>query len=111
MNNHPLLRSIHPFPARMAPSIVWQVLSSRKRRARVLDPMSGSGTTLAVARMRGHEVIGFDSDPLAVLISQVWCSHIDKEKLELEATSVIDRARHNYRGVSLAEAYPSGADD
>jgi len=31
--------TVHPFPARMAANIPWEILSSRRRRLRVLDPM------------------------------------------------------------------------
>ena len=36
-----------------------------------IDPMVGSGTVLAVARKKGHQAFGIDSDPLAVLLSRV----------------------------------------
>jgi ribosomal protein L11 methylase PrmA len=61
----------------MASEIVWRKLPERAGRLRVLDPMAGSGTTLVAARMRGHEAIGFDRDPLAVLIAGAWASDVD----------------------------------
>src|ERR1700730_15819441 len=63
---------IHPFPARMAPGIALDALGDRATALRVLDPMAGSGTVLAVARARGHHAIGVDVDPLAVLLARVW---------------------------------------
>jgi ribosomal protein L11 methylase PrmA len=39
---------------------------------RVLDAMMGSGTIPVLAAMRQHEAVGFDLDPLAVLIAQAW---------------------------------------
>ncbi len=65
------LRPIHPFPARMAPSIIQRRLKSHKR-LRVVDPMVGSGTTVVTARILGHHAIGFDTDPLALLIAKAW---------------------------------------
>lgn len=106
------LRPIHPFPARMAPSIVLNRLpSAKKRPLNVLDPMAGSGTTLVNARSKGHKAIGCDTDPLAVLISRVWCADIDPEKCTQAAKTVVISARERYRDISEAVAYPSNADD
>ena len=84
LGRHP----IHPFPARMAPGIALDALGKGKTPLRVLDPMAGSGTTLVVARSRGHEAIGLDSDPLACLISEVWCADIDAAKITRAAFRV-----------------------
>ncbi|MBI8999974.1 hypothetical protein M0E87_06595 [Corynebacterium sp. CCM 9185] len=66
-------RTIHPFPARMAPDIAIDHLGSIEGESElvVLDPMCGSGTVLAAAADRGHAARGFDVDPLAVLMSSV----------------------------------------
>jgi tRNA G10 N-methylase Trm11 len=63
---------VHPFPARMAPGIALDILAAESEPIRVLDPMMGSGTVLAVARARGHAAIGIDIDPLDVLLARVW---------------------------------------
>lgn len=104
------LNSVHPFPARMAPSIVRRELASSGRSLRVLDPMAGSGTTLVTARAQGHKAVGFDTDPLAVLITRAWCSNIDKVKLRKKATEVVVRARSHSNYISFGEAYPRNAD-
>ncbi len=62
---------IHPFPARMSPGIALEALGEKSESLRVLDPMTGSGTVLAVARAKGHRAFGFDLDPLAVLLASV----------------------------------------
>jgi len=104
-------RPIHPFPARMAPSIVWDNLKGCSNQSlRVLDPMVGSGTTAVVARSLGHVAVGFDSDPLAVLIANAWCSDIDKDRVLSKATEVLERAKKRYRDLPLRAAYPSEAD-
>src|SRR5579862_7801222 len=90
------LKSIHPFPARMAPSIVLNKLADAKSRLTVLDPMSGSGTTLVAARLRGHRAIGFDTDPLAVLIARTWCSNIDPSNVRDKANTVVARSKQIY---------------
>lgn len=105
------LRTIHPFPARMASEIVWRKLPNDGRRLRVLDPMSGSGTTLVTARMRGHEAVGFDRDPLAVLIAGAWVSDVDVEATEKKAGEVLSRAKDRAERIAQRDAYPRGASD
>ena len=74
--------SVHPFPARMAPGLALDVIADSKQPLRILDPMSGSGTVLAVARLKGHHAIGIDMDPLAVLISRVWTTEVDSKTIQ-----------------------------
>ncbi len=71
------LKTIHPFPARMAPEIAMRRLEHMEKDAIVLDPMLGSGTTLKIAGMVGCRGIGFDVDPMALLISRVWNASVD----------------------------------
>jgi ribosomal protein L11 methylase PrmA len=66
------LPTVHPFPARMAPSIVFEELSRESDQLTVVDPMAGSGTSIVAARLRGHRAFGFDVDPLAVLLATAW---------------------------------------
>src|SRR5579872_2487222 len=75
-----LFRSIHPFPARMAPEIVLRALRRDDGRKRVLDPMAGSGTTVVSARMRGYRAYGIDSDPLAVMITSAASSDFNEKR-------------------------------
>ena len=65
-------RTIHPFPARMAPELAIDTLRDLPKGSIVLDPMVGSGTVARHAGNMGHAAIGLDVDPLAVLISKVW---------------------------------------
>ncbi len=69
---YPKIKSVHPFPARMAPSIVWDRLLAKNTPLKILDPMAGSGTTLVIARSRGHAAYGVDRDPLAILIAKLY---------------------------------------
>ena len=105
----PIPRPIHPFPARMAPSIIQRQLRS-ERSLRVVDPMVGSGTTLVTARLYGHQALGFDTDPLALLIAKAWSSDIDPERLRRLAARVLHDARARYRSITAGKAYPQGAD-
>lgn len=86
-------RPIHPFPARMAASIAWKELKSSPKTLAVLDPMSGSGTSLAVASRLGHRARGIDVDPLAVLMAKVWTTHVDPERFKRAAKAALKRAK------------------
>lgn len=88
-------RTIHPFPARMAPDIAIDHLDSIEGESElvVLDPMCGSGTVLAAAADRGHAARGFDVDPLAVLMSSVATRAVDTMQVVAEAERICARAR------------------
>ena len=101
---------VHPFPARMAPEIALDVISGCRESLRVLDPMCGSGTVLAVARSRGHRAVGVDLDPLAVLTSKVWTTTVDAELLREQAATALSRARYLFGSVRTRDAYPPNAD-
>lgn len=102
---------IHPFPARMAPGIALEALGEGKTPLRVLDPMSGSGTVLAVARASGHRAFGIDLDPLAVLLAKVWTGTIDPERVRDKAIEVLERARKEFDLLPSGSAYPTGSDE
>ena len=105
-------RPVHPFPARMAPSFVRDIIPDRKNAPmRVLDPMAGSGTTLVCARLKGHYAIGCDTDPLARRIARAWCADVDSEELRRYAAVVLLRAQNEFAKIRAGDAYPKGADD
>lgn len=83
---------IHPFPARMAPELALRTIVSLPKDAVILDPMSGSGTVLRAGVENGNPCLGFDLDPLAVLMARVWTSHLPNG-LVLEARKLVDAAR------------------
>lgn len=87
------IRSIHPFPARMAPELALGSLEKLKKGSVVLDPMAGSGTVLRQALSLGHDAIGFDMDPLAVLMSRVWTTPVDEEAVQSELEGVLFDAK------------------
>src|SRR6202040_891825 len=99
----------HPFPARMAPSILQRRLKTTKK-LRVLDPMMGSGTTIVAARLHGHQAIGFDTDPLALIIAKAWSSDVDAKSLQRRAQQILRAAKQRYRSTPLADSYPNNSD-
>lgn len=107
----PQLRPIHPFPARMAPSIAMRELSrSGTDGLKVLDPMVGSGTTVVLGRMLGHRAYGVDIDPLSVLNAKSWASTSPKNALLKSGDEVLMQARRRYRRLRRRDAYPREAD-
>lgn len=87
------VRSIHPFPARMAPELAINTLEDLSRPSVVLDPMAGSGVVLRHATDMGHRAIGYDVDPLAVLISRVWTTPISDHSIESICRHVLKDAQ------------------
>lgn len=102
---------VHPFPARMAPGIALAAMPAESDQLRVLDPMMGSGTVLAMARALGHRGFGFDLDPLAVLISKVWTTANDPDLVRRTAKEVLKSARDLIAEISDDDAYPLEADE
>lgn len=103
--------AVHPFPARMAPGLVLNALNRLDRPATVLDPMAGSGTVLAIARAKGHRTIGFDVDPLAVLLARVWTRTLDAGETRRQAARVLKRAIELASDLGGRDAYPIDADE
>lgn len=102
--------SVHPFPARMAPVVVQnQMKAAPGGSLVVLDPMAGSGTTLLTARLYGHRAIGFDVDPLAVLMSSVSCQEINSQKILRRAAKIQREVEGAWRSIPGNDAYPVGA--
>jgi len=107
--NNPQLKPVHPFPARMAPSIAWEHLNSKKR-LRVLDPMVGSGTTVTIARFLGHEAFGIDTDPLAVTIASAWSNNLDEDVIREEANKILKSAKIYSKKLTSHTAFPGNCD-
>lgn len=97
----------------MAPKIVWHKLreQSDEQQLIVLDPMAGSGTTLVTARLLGHQALGFDTDPLAVLIARAWAADVDIEEVTKRAEVALTSAKRRGRRTLLRSAYPPDASD
>lgn len=84
------IKPIHPFAARMASEIAFEALKGLKKTSTILDPMIGSGTVLRTVSEHGYNGIGFDIDPLAVLMSKVWTTSYNSENIKLIAKEIID---------------------
>jgi SAM-dependent methyltransferase len=88
--------NFHSFPAKFPPQLPAKFIAALTAPGdRVLDPMSGSGTTVLEAYLAGRQAIGFDIDPLALLISTVKVTPLDLDRLTALCNLVL-------RGATLA---------
>jgi SAM-dependent methyltransferase len=88
-----MIKTIHPFPARMAPDLAISGLKGLKHQSIVLDPMAGSGTVLRQASELGHQAIGFDMDPLAVLMARVWTTPVKDVEVARLTTEILSEIK------------------
>lgn len=88
-----MVQPVHPFPARMAPGLALETLETLQPNSVVLDPMSGSGTVLRQANDLGHTAVGFDMDPLAVLMAQVWTTPVNDAVLLAQYEKLLSMTR------------------
>lgn len=87
-------RTIHPFPARMAPDLALDKIEALTSDGGVvLDPMCGSGTVPQIAVQQGRSAIACDLDPLAVLITRTTCRRSLTFNLERRAERLVRSAR------------------
>lgn len=81
----PNTHGFHKYPAKFIPQIPgWAIkryLGEEKSNL-VIDPFSGSGTTLVESCLTGNNSIGIDIDPLSVLIAKVKTTPLDLNLLK-----------------------------
>ncbi len=83
------IHGLHSYPAMMAPPVARRLIGELTNRGdTVLDPFCGSGTVLAEAVMLGRNAIGYDINPLALLVAKVKTTPINPESLVAALESV-----------------------
>ena len=87
----------HPFPAKFPPQLP-QFFIERLSDVNdvVLDPMLGSGTTLVEAVRLGRRAVGFDIDPLALMIAAAKLAPVDAQDALRTGYGIIDEAKRDY---------------
>jgi hypothetical protein len=81
---------LHAFAARCPPPLAaWAIGRFSEPGQVVLDPMSGSGTTLVEACLAGRVARGADIDPLARLISKAKATPVDPDAFGKAARKVL----------------------
>ena len=87
----------HPFPAKFPPQLPQFFIERLSERGQtVLDPMSGSGTTLVEAQRLGRRAIGCDIDPLARMISAAKLTPVGPVDALKTGRAVLERAQKDY---------------
>lgn len=91
-NNH----GIHEYPARMVPQIAHRLIETYgKNKKIILDPFTGSGTTLLESKLcqNFETAYGIDINPLARLIAKVKTTPIKPELLKEEHELLITKVQ------------------
>ena len=85
--------NFHSFPAKFPPQLPRKFINELTQEGDfVLDPMMGSGTTVVEAYLAGRYGIGFDIDPLALLVSGVKVTPIDPSTVAEEGSKILRNA-------------------
>jgi len=102
-----LSHKAHSFPAKFPPQLPRKfIVELTKPGDIILDPMMGSGTTLLEAYIQGRQAIGFDIDPLAMLLTQVKIECYNAAELSTIGECILKEAKkvfHLYPNLLNAE--------
>lgn len=81
-----LYPNLHKYPATMLPQIGLELLKEFKaKKTNLLDPYCGSGSSFSSGLEYGiKKFVGFDLNPLAILISKAKLNYIESDILNIE---------------------------
>ncbi len=84
----------HSFPAKFPPQLPRKfILELTNPGDIVFDPMMGSGTTLLEAYLNSRQAVGFDIDPLAILLTQTKLETYNIAELSVVGERILKHAR------------------
>ncbi len=95
---------LHPYLGKFIPQLVGYFLERYLERGQlVVDPFSGSATTLVEASERGIDSVGVEVSEFNVMISRVKLAEYDVPKLDREVSDITRRTAE-----FSAKEYPDG---
>ena len=88
-----LYPNLHKYPATMLPQIGLKLLKEFKaKKTNLLDPYCGSGSSFSSGLEYGiKKFVGFDLNPLAILISKAKLNYIEANILNIEKDKLKNR--------------------
>ena len=88
-----LYPNLHKYPATMLPQIGLKLLKEFKaKKTNLLDPYCGSGSSFSSGLEYGiKKFVGFDLNPLAILISKAKLNYIESDILNIEKDKLKNR--------------------
>jgi DNA modification methylase len=94
---------LHAFPAKFPPQLPRHFIEQlTEPNEIVLDPMSGSGTTILEGFLLGRRAIGCDIDPLALLLSKVKTHPLPMGVVSRTGITILEQARISQRSYNGA---------
>ncbi len=91
-NSNYASHQFHAFPAKFPPQLPRKFINALTEPGdAVLDPMMGSGTTLVEALLANRKPVGFDTDPLAVLIAKSKSTSVDHREVIRVGNAILNR--------------------
>ncbi|RKY64634.1 MAG: hypothetical protein DRQ02_11230, partial [Candidatus Latescibacterota bacterium] len=85
--------NFHSFPAKFPPQLPRKFIEALTAPGdAVLDPMMGSGTTVLEAFLAGRRGIGFDIDPLALMLSKSKVTPLDVRQVGQIGNEILKQA-------------------
>lgn len=89
--NNPVIQYPAKMVAPMQRQLLKDILEYDKNINNIMDPFMGSGTVLEISRELGKSAIGFDINPLAVLISEVRLEGVPKDTIKKSISELYSR--------------------
>lgn len=98
-NRKEYMHSFFQYPAMMIPAVQRKLIEiiteAQPKIQKMLDPFSGSATTLVASMESGLDCYGQDINPLAVLISKIRTGPYQIDSLILKSNQLIERIRED----------------
>lgn len=86
--------NFHSFPAKFPPQLPCKFIQGLTALGdAVLDPMMGSGTTVVEAYLTGRRGVGFDIDPLALMLTRVKVTPLNAGRIARAGDKILEQAQ------------------